>query len=48
MVAGLRAGVCGQFIRDWFAGDKNRKAGLLMGLQEPQAQQLRPSRLVKG
>lgn len=42
MVAGLRAGVCKQFIRDQFARDKNRKAGLLASWQEPQAQQLRP------
>lgn len=36
-------GVCRPFIRDApFAGDKSRKAGLLISQQEPQAQQLRP------
>lgn len=42
MVAGLRAGVCEQFIRDQFARDKSRKADLLMGWQEPRAPPLRP------
>lgn len=40
---GRGGGLCGPFIRDSGSpGDKSRKACLLAGQQEPQAQQLRP------